>query len=122
MPLLVNPQASHSIAAHQLPEVVSIIQRIAMIGLFITILLMLKMLPPRPERYKRRRTVGMVLQWLLMPLTSVGFSSIASFNAQTHLALGKYLDKFDVTEKATLKSQAAAKARKAAAKQKEATK
>lgn len=115
VPLLINPQASHSIVAHQLPEVVSIIQRLAMIGLFITILLMLKMLPPRPERYKRRRTVGMVLQWLLMPFTSVGFSSIASFNAQTHLALGKYLDKFDVTEKATLKSQAEAKARRQAA-------
>lgn len=118
VPLLVNPQASHSIAAHQLPEVVSIIQRFAMIGLFVTILLMLKMLPPRPERYKRRRTLGMVLQWLLMPFTAVGFSSIASFNAQTHLALGKYLDKFDVTEKATLKSQAEAKARKQAARAK----
>lgn len=116
IPLWVNPQASHSIVAHQLPEVVSIIQRVAMIGLFITILLMLKMLPPRPERYKRRRTVGMVLQWLLMPLTSVGFSSIASYNAQTHLALGKYLDKFDVTEKATLRSREEAKAQKQAKK------
>lgn len=116
VPLLVNPQASHSIAAHQLPEVVSIIQRLAMVGLFITILLMLKMLPPRPERYKRRRTLGMVLQWLLMPLTSIGFSSLASFNAQTHLAMGKYLDKFDVTEKATLRSQAEAKAQKQASK------
>ncbi len=112
IPLLVNPQASHSIAAHQLPEVVSIVQRIAMIGLFITIFLMIKMLPPRPERYKRRRTVWMVLQWLLMPLTSVGFSSLASYNAQTHLALGKYLDTFDVTEKATLQSRDAARAAK----------
>lgn len=118
VPLLINPQASHSIAAHQLPEVVSIIQRIAMIGLFITILLMLKMLPPRPERYKRRRTVGMVLQWVLMPFTSVGFSSLASLNAQTHLALGRYLDKFDVTEKATLKSREAARAQKKASKRK----
>lgn len=116
VPLLVNPQASHSIAAHQLPEVVSIIQRIAMVGLFITIFLMLKMLPPRPERYKRRRTFAMVAQWLLMPLTSVGFSSIASYNAQTHLALGKYLDKFDVTEKATLQSRQEAKTRKLAEK------
>lgn len=110
IPLLVNPQASHSIAAHQLPEVVSIIQRIAMTGIFVTIFLMLKMLPPRPERYKRRRTIAMVLQWVLMPITSVCFNSIAAYNAQTHLAFGKYLDKFDVTEKATLQSQAAAKA------------
>lgn len=116
VPLLINPQSSHSIAAHQLPEVISIIQRIAMIGLFITILLMLKMLPPRPERYKRRRTVWMVLQWALMPFTSVGFSSLASLNAQTHLATGKYLDKFDVTEKATLRSREEAKAQKQARK------
>lgn len=118
VPLLINPQSSHSIAAHQLPEVISVIQRVAMVGLFITILLMLKMLPPRPERYKRRRTLWMVLQWVLMPLTSVGFSSLASLSAQTHLATGKYLDKFDVTEKATLKSREAAKAQKRAQKNK----
>lgn len=118
VPLLINPQSSHSIAAHQLPEVISVIQRVAMVGLFITILLMLKMLPPRPDRYKRRRTLWMVLQWVLMPLTSVGFSSLASLSAQTHLATGKYLDKFDVTEKATLKSREAAKAQKRAQKNK----
>jgi hypothetical protein len=60
----------------------------------------------------------MVLQWVLMPLTSVGFSSLASLSAQTHLATGKYLDKFDVTEKATLKSREAAKAQKRAQKNK----
>ncbi len=109
VPLLLNAEASRNIIAHQLPEVVSIIQRIAMIGLFVTILLMLKMLPPRPDRYKRTRTFGMVLQWLLMPFTSIGFSSLASYSAQTHLALGKYLDKFDVTEKATLGSRQEAK-------------
>ncbi len=109
VPLLINPEASRNIAAHSLPEVVSYIQRIAMVGLFITILLMLKMLPPRPARYKRRRTLWMVLQWLLMPVTSVGYSSMASFNAQTHLMLGKYLDKFDVTDKATVASREHAK-------------
>lgn len=109
IPLILNPEASRNIAAHSLPVVVSYVQQIAMIGLFITILLMLKMLPPRPERYKRRRTIWMVLQWVLMPVTSVCYSSIASFNAQTHLMLGKYLDKFDVTDKATLASQARAK-------------
>ena len=109
VPLLANPEASRSITAHSLPVVVSHIQQVAMLGLFITILLMLKMLPPRPARYKRRRTIGMVLQWFLMPVTSVCYSSIASFNAQTHLMLGKYLDKFDVTDKATLASQARAK-------------
>ncbi|MFZ1257986.1 MAG: hypothetical protein WAQ25_00790 [Candidatus Saccharimonas sp.] len=112
IPLLVNPQSRRDIAAHSLPVVVSHIQQVATIGLFITILLMLKMLPPRPARYKRHRTVGMVLQWLLMPVTSVCYSALASFNAQTHLALGKYLDRFDVTEKATLASRQQAKQHK----------
>lgn len=105
VPLLLNSQASHNIAAHMLPSVISRIQQVAMIGLFVTILLSLRMLPPRPERYKRHRTVMMVLQWLLMPFTAVGYNSVASFNAQTHLMLGKYLDSFDVTEKATVDSK-----------------
>lgn len=105
VPLIINPSASRDIAAHTLPTVISYIQQVAMVGLFITILLMLKMLPPRPARYKRRRTVLMVLQWVLMPVTSICYSAIASLNAQTHLMLGKYLDKFDVTDKATLASR-----------------
>lgn len=112
VPLFVNPDASRNITAHALPTVVSSIQQIAMVGLFITILLMLKMLPPRPARYKRHRTVWMVLQWVLMPVTSICYSAAASFNAQTHLMLGKYLDKFEVTDKATLASREEARKRK----------
>jgi hypothetical protein len=108
-PLLVNQEAARSIAAHQLPVVISNIQRFAMLGLIITIFLSLKMLPPRPERYKRRHSVFMVTQWILMPVTAIVYSSFSAFNAQTHLLLGKYLDKFDVTEKATHQSVARAK-------------
>lgn len=113
IPLLVNSQAAHDIAAHQLPEVISGVQRVLMVGLFITIFLGFKMLPPRPERYKRRRTLWMILQWGLMPITAIVYSALAAFNAQTHLLLGKYLDKFDVTEKATHRSVARARAKKA---------
>ena len=110
VPLIINPEASRNITAHSLPNVVSSIQQVAMIGIFITILLMLRLLPPRPARYKRRRTVWMVLQWFLMPVTSICYSSLAAFHAQTHLMLGRYLDKFDVTDKATLASKAKVKA------------
>lgn len=113
VPLLVNSQAGRDIAAHQLPEVISNIQRIAMVGLFITIFLGLKMLPPRPERYKRHRSLAMIAQWALMPITSIVYSSLSAFNAQTHLLLGKYLDKFDVTEKATHRSVERARKQKA---------
>jgi cellulose synthase/poly-beta-1,6-N-acetylglucosamine synthase-like glycosyltransferase len=104
VPLFINSKASQSVAANQLPEVLSVIQRIAMVGILITVFLAFKMLPPRPSRYKRHRSVGMVLQWFLMPLTAIGYSSFAAFYSQTRLLLGKYLDKFDVTDKATVET------------------
>jgi len=99
-PLYLSPESSRSIVAHELPNVASTLQRAAMIGIFITVFLAFKMLPKRPERYKRRRNIGMLLQWLLMPVTGIVYSSSAAFYSQTRLMLGKYLDKFDVTEKA----------------------
>lgn len=103
-PLFINPEASRSVAANQLPEVLSVLQRVAMIGLFITIFLAFKMLPPRPARYKRHRNLGMVLQWLLMPVIAIGYNAAAAFYSQTRLLFGKYLDKFDVTDKATIET------------------
>ncbi|RWZ79536.1 MAG: hypothetical protein EOT04_01350 [Candidatus Chaera renei] len=102
-PLLINPQASRSIIAHQLPGLASQLQRIAMVGIFITIFLAFRMLPPRPMRYKRRRTIWMILQWGLMPVVSLIYASAASLYSQTRLLLGKYLDKFDITDKAVVK-------------------
>jgi cellulose synthase/poly-beta-1,6-N-acetylglucosamine synthase-like glycosyltransferase len=114
IPLLINTEAAHNIAAHQLPEVISGVQRVAMVGLFITVFLAFKMLPPRPERYKRRRSVWMVLQWVLMPITGIVYSSASAFTSQTALLIGHYFDKFDVTEKATVDSKLKSKKEKAA--------
>jgi hypothetical protein len=99
-PLFINPEANRSLVAHELPTIASGLQQIATVGLFITVFLSFRMLPPRPERYKRRRTIGMLAQWVLMPLTSIVYGSSAALNSQTRLFFGKYLDKFDVTEKA----------------------
>ena len=101
-PLVLNSEASRSVAAHQLPDTVSLIQQVAMVGILISIFVSFKLLPPRPERYKRSRNILMVLQWLLMPVIAIVYSSMASYNAQTRLLIGKYLDKFDVTEKTTV--------------------
>ena len=112
IPLFVNSEAARSVSAHQLPNVVSVIQQVALIGLLITVFASLKMLPPRPERYKRHRSVGMVAQWVLMPFTAILYNASAALYTQGRLFLGKYLDKFDVTEKATHKSVEKAKQKK----------
>lgn len=102
-PLIINSDANRSIIAHELPQIASQLQFIAMVGLFITIFLTFKMLPPRPARYKRRRNLVMLAQWLIMPLVSIGYGATAALNSQTRLLFGKYLDKFDVTVKAVKK-------------------
>lgn len=109
VPLFINTQAYHDVVAHQLPDVISIIQRIALVGLFITVFLSLKMLPKRPERYKRHRNLGMILQWFLMPVTAIGYSATAALYSQTRLLFGRYLTKFDVTNKATYATSVRAK-------------
>ena len=44
-----------------------------------------------------------------MPITGIAYSSASSFTSQTALLFGRYFDKFDVTEKATVATKAALK-------------
>lgn len=98
IPLLLNFQ-SRDVVTYNLPGTVSVIQTFAALGLFITILLSLKMLPKRPAKYRKGKTVLMVLQWVLMPIVAILYQSAAAFYAQTRLMLGLYMEKFDVTKK-----------------------
>jgi hypothetical protein len=102
-PLFLNDEFSRQAIAHQLPVVASRILTIALIGQFITILLSLLMLPPRPKHYHRAKLIFMVLQWVLIPVTSILFGSAAALDAQTRLMFGRYPKAFDVTEKAVKK-------------------
>jgi hypothetical protein len=88
------------IAALNLPQIVSHIQTVALVGLSASLFVCFKTLPPRPARYKRHRSLFVVLQWIYLPLTTICYGSLAALNSQTRLMFGKYLDKFDVTEKA----------------------
>lgn len=106
IPVIFNPQ---DIGANQLPNIVSYIHRVAMVGLVITMFLSFKSLPPKPERYKRHRNVIMLLQWLMLPISTIIYSASAALNSQTRLFLGKYLDTFDVTEKAVASGKSAAR-------------
>lgn len=104
IPLVINNHSRNSIIAHQLPIVISSIQQLAMVGLIVAIVFSLLMLPPRPKRYSRFRTTLMVLQWLLIPITSILYNSLTSLYSQWRLMTGRYLDKFDVTEKTIIKN------------------
>ena len=94
---------SRDLLSHYLPQMVSIIQTIAALGIFVSIILSMRMLPPRPARYKKSKTIIMVLQWVLSPFIAIIYSSCAAFYSQGRLATGRYMEKFDVTVKAVKK-------------------
>ena len=102
MPLYLNRQFSYQALAHNLPIITSRILTFASVTILITIFISVISLPPKPKRYKKIRFVWMLAQWILLPVTSMGFSAVAAINAQTRLMFGRYLE-FYVTEKATKK-------------------
>lgn len=97
IPPLLHPQ---NLAANELPLIVSKVQRIGILALLATVYVCLVTLPPRPSRYRRHRSVLMLVQWVFLPVTSIAYGSLAAFNSQTRLMFKRYLSKFDVTEKA----------------------
>lgn len=100
VPFLLNPE---SYIANQIPQIARWLQTVATVGILVTLYLSMRSLPPKPARYRRHRTVWMILQWIYLPLTSIVFGSFAAIYSQTRLALGRYIGKFDVTEKAVKK-------------------
>ena len=99
IPALFNPK---DYASNQLPLIASRIQTIALTGILVTLFFSLKTLPPKPARYKQHRTLFMVIQWVMLPVTTITYNSMSALYSQTRLMLGKYLGKFDVTDKAVV--------------------
>ncbi len=100
VPVLLNPD---NYTANQLPLIASRIQTVALIGIFVTFFLSIKTLPPKPKRYKAHKSIFMVLQWVLLPVTTILFNALAALVSQTRLMFGRYLDNFDVTDKSVKK-------------------
>lgn len=105
VPFIINPQ---SYLTNQLPQIARWIQTVATIGILSSLYLSFRALPPKPERYKRHRSVWMILQWILLPVTTIVYGAFAAIYSQTRLMLGSYLG-FIVTEKAVVADAATVK-------------
>lgn len=86
----------------QMPFLVGVIQQVAMISLLISIIVFWNLIPPRPVRYGRFRSVMMLGQWFLYPATILGYNATTAIYSQGRLLFGKYREKFDVTEKSVV--------------------
>ena len=87
-----------TILSYNLPRITRFVMTLAMVGLVSSAVISMNLLPPRPPHYGKGKYAWMLLQWVLVPLTTIVFGSVPALDAQTRLMLGKYMG-FWVTPK-----------------------
>nr|WP_243752168.1 glycosyltransferase family 2 protein [Leucobacter weissii] len=85
-----------------LPFLVDSVRPLATVAVVVTIVLTLLTLPPRPPEVSRLRNLGMIAQWVLLPITMICYNALSAITSQLRLLLGRYRESFDVTEKAAV--------------------
>lgn len=98
----INPQYSQSAVAINQPIISSWILTAAFLGLFTTIYVHEKTVPPRPKNWGFLTRMWSYLQWLLVPLVIISIGTIPAIDAQTSLMFGRYLE-YRTTNKARIK-------------------
>ncbi len=83
------------------PHVLENLMTLAMAGLIVSAIMSMLILPSRPKHHHPYKYVYMLMQWVLLPVSLVLFSSLPCIDAVTHLMFGKYLG-FNVSTKKRL--------------------
>lgn len=93
-----GPEVRQTALFFNAPHMLEILMTMAMLGLLLSAVFSIPLLPKRPKSHPRHTYVFMVLQWLLMPIVMIFLSAIPAFDAVTHMMRGKYLG-FNVSQK-----------------------
>ncbi len=80
------------------PYTLEALVQLAMIGLLVSLIMSMLILPSRPVGYRPHRYLYMIAQWVLLPVSLLFFSSLPCLDAVTHLMMGNYLG-FNVSAK-----------------------
>lgn len=94
-----------SIIVQNTPFILENLMMVAMVGLLVSAILGLTLLPPRPKKHHQVKYLVMLLQWILLPVSMIVFGSFPAIEAQTRLMLGKYLGFFISPKSRTSSSQ-----------------
>jgi hypothetical protein len=92
LPIFLGGEAfNRTVLSYNLPQMTRTIMTLAMIGLIVSAFYALRLLPPRPEKYKKRRYIWMIVQWVFVPIVMIVFGAIPALISQTRLMIGKYM-------------------------------
>ncbi len=96
--LFAGREFAHTTVYYSAPRITLIIFRLASVGLLTCIILSILLLPPCKSRLGLLRKIAHALEWIFVPVVSVFLNGVPALDAQTRLALGKYME-FWVTVK-----------------------
>ncbi|OGH84112.1 MAG: hypothetical protein A2261_00595 [Candidatus Magasanikbacteria bacterium RIFOXYA2_FULL_44_8] len=99
LPLWIAPDTVRQSALYfNTPYVLENLMTLSMLGLFISAVMSMLILPRRPDGHSPHKYLYMIAQWVLLPVSLVLFSALPCIDAVTHLMFGKYLG-FNVSAK-----------------------
>ena len=92
LPLFLGGEAfKQTLLSYNLPVFTSRILTLAMLGLIGSVYFSIMLLPPKPPDYGKHKYLFFALEWFLLPIIMIFFTSLPSLEAQTRWMFGKYL-------------------------------
>ena len=99
MPIILGGDSfKTTVLSSNLPVVSRTLMIVAMVGMIFSAIISTILLPKRPPKYGLIKSLAMILQWLILPVSIIIFGAIPGLEAQTRMMLGKYMG-FWVTPK-----------------------
>jgi hypothetical protein len=109
LPLLVGGRGFNAtVLSYNLPLVAKSFLTAAMFGLVLSGVLAMQLLPARPKEYGPLRSFQLMLQWVLVPVMMILFSSLPGLDAQIRLLFGRYLGFWVTPKSRTTRAEASA--------------
>ena len=86
--LLGGDEFNQTVLSYNLPLITQNMMSLSMLGILLSAILGVVLLPPKPEWFKRRHYFLYLIQWTLLPVTMILLGSLPAIDAQTRLMLG----------------------------------
>jgi hypothetical protein len=100
LPLILGGAFFNQMAiGYNLPKITGLLFNFTFVASLVWVVLSRIILPPRPKGISWVKNVVMILEWVMVPFIILIIGSLPALDAQTHLALGRYME-FNPTHKA----------------------